>query len=272
MGFLFLRWAKEIFRSTEEPKQLYGFDIADEIDNTIEFSRSRRGTMASVFIKGPPNPQVHPAAYLRSIYAVRERCQLVFGKAKGNELKHFEVDVDKLKDVTAAVVETIQRDFGTNYASIPPHGRWQHFEVGGVQRMKTMLIGWDGTDAVEVTRRYIDLILVSVLLDAGAGNDWKYKTPGTDEYYRRSEGLAVASLDMFKAGLFSSDKTQPYQVDAKALKALTVEELSRGLQVSEQNPLAGLEGRASLLIRLGDALGSEEVFGSAHRPGYLIGM
>lgn len=44
----------------------------------------------------------------------------------------------------------------------------------------------------------IDLFLVSVLLDAGAGTKWSYKSTDNGRVYRRSEGIAVASLEMFK--------------------------------------------------------------------------
>jgi hypothetical protein len=45
----------------------------------------------------------------------------------------------------------------------------------------------------------LDLFLVSVLLDAGAGTEWSYKSVENGRVYRRSEGIAVATLDMFKA-------------------------------------------------------------------------
>ena len=53
-------------------------------------------------------------------------------------------------------------------------------------------------DSTERCRRLIDLFLVSVLLDAGAGTQWSYKSKENGKLYRRSEGLAVASLEMFK--------------------------------------------------------------------------
>lgn len=90
--------------------------------------------------------------------------------------------------------------------------------------------------------------------------------------YSRSEGLAVASLEMFKTGLFSSDPTEPCQVDGAGLKKVTVEALARGMQHSEQNPLAGLEGRAGLLVRLSEALNNQELFGVDARPGNMLGM
>lgn len=44
----------------------------------------------------------------------------------------------------------------------------------------------------------IDLYLISVLLDAGAGTGWSYKSQENGRVYRRSEGIAVASLELFK--------------------------------------------------------------------------
>lgn len=126
-------------------------------------------------------------------------------------------------------------------------------------------------DAQERTRRLIDLFLVSVLLDAGAGTRWQYKSKESGRFYRRSEGLAVASLEMFKVGMFSSNPEQPCQVDGAALKKLTVADLAKGLQVTEQNMMSGLEGRASLLIKLGDAMDNEEIFGAEGRPGNMLG-
>lgn len=55
---------------------------------------------------------------------------------------------------------------------------------------------------METTRRLIDLFFVSVLLDAGAGDHWRYQEPESSNTYERSEGIAVASLWMFKAGAF----------------------------------------------------------------------
>lgn len=66
----------------------------------------------------------------------------------------------------------------------------------------------------------MDLFLVSVLLDAGAGNVWKFTTK-QNKKYGRSEGLAVASLDMFEKGMFSSDKSDPHRVDCKVSFGLT---------------------------------------------------
>lgn len=165
-----------------------------------------------------------------------------------------------------------QRDYGGDYASIPPHGRWQHFEVGGRPRIDQLMAAWPSTvDNQERTRRLIDLFVVSVLLDAGAGTKWQYRSKESGKVYRRSEGLAVASLEMFKTGLFSSNPAEPCQVDAAGLKKLDGKAMARGLQVTDENTLDGLEGRTNLLIRLGDALQNQEIFGADARPGNMLG-
>jgi hypothetical protein len=169
-------------------------------------------------------------------------------------------------------LKKIKRDYAPEYHSIPAHGRWQHFEAGGRPRVDQLLATWvSQIDNQERTRRLIDLFVVSVLLDAGAGTRWSYKSKESGKIYRRSEGLAVASLEMFKAGAFSSNPDQPHQVDGRGLKALTFEALARGLQHSEANPLAGLEGRAGLISRLGEAMSNQLFFGVTQRPGNMLG-
>lgn len=55
-----------------------------------------------------PDPNLDPAAYLRSIYAVRERSKLVLEKAKRNQLRHFIVDMSKFSDTANYVVSIIK--------------------------------------------------------------------------------------------------------------------------------------------------------------------
>lgn len=91
---------------------------------------------------------------------------------------------------------------------------------------------WENCDDKEKARRLIDLVIVSVLLDAGAGDQWKFKEPGTDDVYSRSEGLGIASFHMFLKGAFSSDPVgNPHRVDADALIALPDDAVSVGFQV-----------------------------------------
>lgn len=136
-----------------------------------------------------------------------------------------------------------------------------------------MLASWEkSADQPELCRRLLDLFLVSVLLDAGAGNTWSYTSREDGRTYRRSEGLAIASLEMFRSGMFSSHTSEPCQVDADGLRRLTVQNMAKGLQVTPHNQIAGLEGRTGLLIRLADALNNTELFGADARPGNMLGM
>ncbi|KAK5072395.1 hypothetical protein LTR64_005135 [Lithohypha guttulata] len=229
-------------------------------------------SIPEIDIPPAPDPIKNPAQYLRSIYAVRGRSTIVLDKAKRDQLNHFDVDMTKFQDTADYVVSIIKRDFAPDYSSIPPHGRWQHFEVGGRPRITQLLQSWPSSlDQTERTKRLVDLFVVSVLLDAGAGTKWTYTSKENGKSYARSEGLAVASLEMFKTGIFSSNPANPHQVDAAALQKLTTEHLAKGMQVSEANPMSGLDGRAALLSRLAVALrGQVAMFGRDARPGNMV--
>ncbi|KAI5918673.1 DUF1688 domain-containing protein [Camillea tinctor] len=213
--------------------------------------------------------------YLLSLGAIRDRAKIVEDVAKSGKLNHFDLHEDRLSEVADFVTSIIKRDYGPDkYDTIPPHGRWQHFEVGNVPRVADMIQAWKnaGCDDLELTRRLIDLFFVSVLLDAGAGDHWRYVEPGTDQTYERSEGIAVASLHMFNSLAFTTTKsgTTP-MVDGKGLEGLTTEALSAGFQVTDSNPMLGVSSRAALLRSLGQSLLSHtDVFGAEGRPGKLV--
>jgi hypothetical protein len=105
-----------------------------------------------------------------------------------------------------------------------------------------------------------------VLLDAGAGPDWKYLENGKS--IDRSEGLGVASFHMFMAGAFSADG-KSLRAEAKGLAACDAALVEKHFQVSAKNPLIGVEGRAKLLKNLGAALANQEVFPGG-RPGNIL--
>ena len=88
----------------------------------------------------------------------------------------------------------------------------------------------------------------------------------------RSEGLALASLDMFASGAFSGDTRDPFRVDAdSACRSCPIAALDSGFQVSADNPLVGLDGRADLLRRLGRLVAERaDIFGRATRRGRAV--
>ncbi|EGO00984.1 hypothetical protein SERLA73DRAFT_29000, partial [Serpula lacrymans var. lacrymans S7.3] len=66
------------------------------------------------------------AVYLRTLPSIRDRCTKVYELGKLGKLEYFEYHPQKETDVVAFCEQIIKRDFGTNLASIPPHGRWRH--------------------------------------------------------------------------------------------------------------------------------------------------
>ena len=158
---------------------------------------------------------LHAAGALRTTTAIRERARQLLYRARRGESAWFVVD-DACIETAAARVARVTRE---RYPSlkIPLHSRWRHFEAGGVDRRAQLhkLLG-DASDAHAPARARacIDLAVVSVLLDAGAGPGWKYTESSTSQSFNRSEGLGVASFHAFTSGLFSSEMNQPLQADA----------------------------------------------------------
>jgi hypothetical protein len=205
---------------------------------------------------------------LRSTVAIRERAQALLVRARAGKSANFAVDDAALKSAARTVAELTRQRFPD--LRIPYHSRWRHFEAGQVDRRAQLDALLGPVDASERARTQIDLALVSVLLDAGAGAAWRYVETASGQSFSRSEGLGVASIHAFTAGLFSGDPAQPLRVDAAGLAALTAEKLGEAFQVSEGNPLIGLEGRVDVLRRLGVAmLGHTGTYGPAGRPGAL---
>jgi hypothetical protein len=206
-------------------------------------------------------------AKLRSAAAVRERCGMVYRWVADGRSPYVTLDESRLPAVAAYVAEVTRADYPD--LRIPYHSRWRHFSVGGIDRWGELAAGLD-VDAIERARIAVDLATVSVLLDAGAGDAWTYRE--VERSFGRSEGLAVASIAMFRAGVFSSDPRTPCRVDHVALAKIDAATLARHFQVDAKNPLVGLEGRSALLRRLGLALADRpDLFGRApSRPGNLV--
>ncbi len=126
--------------------------------------------------------------------------------------------------------------------------------MGGVDRVSLLNARLSSATDDERLATHIDLVVTSVLLDAGAGERWVYRD-AEGQTFARSEGLAVASYDFFVAGGFSMEPvTAPLRADGDALGRVDVRALAAGFQVDADNPLVGLDGRAALLRRLGETI------------------
>ncbi len=198
--------------------------------------------------------------YLQTPRAIRDRCQQVYELGRAGQLEHFALHEARLAEVAERVL-SLTRTLYPDLTRIPYHGRYRHFDVGGVPRLRQFDEKIAHFSADEQLAARFELVITSVLLDAGAGMGWHFR--GADGgVYSRSEGLAVASYELFASGLLGGSAAAP-RADAVGLIGLSAASLGAAFQVSADNPLTGLEGRAQLLRRLGDVIAlAPEYFGS----------
>jgi uncharacterized protein DUF1688 len=205
------------------------------------------------------------ALSLLSAAAVRERANLLLRQGLDDGLPHFRIDLHRLEhaaDLTLEVTAAAYPDF-----DIPFHSRWRHFVLDGQDRWASLAGAAPWRDRAARARAEFDLAMVSVLLDAGAGPDWRFRDAAAGREIGRSEGLALASLAMFAGGAFSAPPGDPLRADARALERLADETLLAGFQVGDANPLLGVAGRADLLRRLGRTVAAAPaVFGAVDEP------
>lgn len=197
--------------------------------------------------------------------AVRAKADEVFARAESGALEHWRLDLEALPACADYVAAIIRKRYPT--LNVPFHARWRHFVFGGRDLWAEIADDAAWPDPHARARAEFDLAITSVLLDAGAGPAWRYTDQNTDITAARSEGLALASLRLFEWGGFSAEPRDPLRADAEALARFDAKSLADAFQVTEINPLAGLDGRARLLNRLGQTIDARpRVFGIADNP------
>lgn len=135
--------------------------------------------------------------------------------------------------------------------NIPYHSRSRHLEVAGIDRIDLIM---KKTVDIDRIKSVIEIVILSSLLDAGAGMQWSYKDHLSNSTLSKSEGLAVAVFNLYVQGIFSSNSNYPNQVDPLGLQHITESVLADGFQVSNKNPLIGLNGRLGVLVALGSCI------------------
>jgi hypothetical protein len=199
---------------------------------------------------------------LMSAAAVRHAAERMFDAARADKLSCWHLNLDALKQIARTVAHVTRANYPQ--LDIPIHSRWRHFTVDGVDRWATLSSELGDADGIERARRAVDLVIPSVLLDAGSGGKWSYSDRTTRKRYTSSEGLALASLDLYR------DVVLPipdHALDAERLITLNEAELARVFQVRGDNPLSGVAGRVALLNKLGEAcLQRPDIFAIAGRP------
>jgi hypothetical protein len=190
--------------------------------------------------------------------------------ALAGNLEEWTVALDRLPGTADFVADLIRERYPS--LDIPIHARWRHLVFDGRALWPALLAGRPRQDRDAIARAAFDLVMLSVLLDAGAGPGWRYRDAETGLILARSEGLALASARWFASGALSDDRSEPYRVDAKALLRVDADAIARAFQASDANPLLGLPGRAALLNRLGATMHSRPDLFARHdsaRPGGL---
>ncbi len=199
------------------------------------------------------------ALSLLTAQAVRARAQRMLAVGLEDRLPHFRIRLENLDAVADLVIATTRAAYPS--LDVPFHSRWRHFVFRGEDRWAALRAATAWKDPDARARAAFDLAIVSVLVDAGAGPQWRYHDAQSGERIGRSEGLALASFAMFAAGAFSSDPADPLRVDADALMRVTEASLVAGFQVTARQSAARPRrtGRVAAPARRGRGGGARRV-------------
>ena len=138
------------------------------------------------------------AAYLSTPAAIRERCQQLLELARRQELNYFRLDESKIPQAAEYVVAVTKDNYPN--LDIPYHSRMRHLSAGGLDRAQIADQNLRPKSPADKGRLLYEMLITSILLDAGAGAIWQFKEKST--IFVRSEGLAIASFHAIKNGLF----------------------------------------------------------------------
>jgi hypothetical protein len=212
-------------------------------------------------------PSADPVAYLRTPQAIRERCRQLYDLATQGELQHFNLHLERFDTVAHLVGAETTRNYPD--LNVPYHSRWRHFNVGDLDRNAVVDELLAPLTPKERCRSKIELAILSVLLDAGAGDLWGFTDQNSGSRHKRSEGLAIASLYAYGDGVFGPE---PFVATSEHLQSIEPSQLGAAFQVSKDNPLLGLEGRCTLLNNLGRVIEShpDDFKGSPGRLGGIL--
>ena len=86
-------------------------------------------------------------------------------------LEDWTVDLARLDATADFVAETVRSRYPA--LDVPVHSRWRHFELRGRDLWEAIVVSAPWATAAARARSAFDLVIVSVLLDAGAGSAWR---------------------------------------------------------------------------------------------------
>jgi hypothetical protein len=208
---------------------------------------------------------------LLSAAAVRRVSRRMLQLATSQSLEDWTVHLEGLPAAADFVAGVVRDRYPDRHP--PFHARWRHFVFEGRDLWAAAAAARSWGTPAERARAAFDLAITSVLLDAGAGAQWRFEDAATGLTLSRSEGLALASLRWFERGGLSRDAGQPLRADGIQLQAIDETAVAGAFQSGTHNPLPGAAGRAALLNRLGAAvIARPDLFAleDAPRPGGLF--
>ena len=167
--------------------------------------------------------------HIRDPLTIRQRCHHILNWVKEDKSPYFKYNAKQLDKVAEYVSAETLRNYPK--LNVPFHARRQHFFVDGTNRVSNLKTKLSHLNPKEFARVEFELTIISVLLDAGAGPTWQYKEPNSGKVFARSEGLAVASFDLFCSGALSSDPNNKFQVDSQGLANLDLESFNECFQI-----------------------------------------
>ena len=131
-----------------------------------------------------PVPDDHPAAALLCAEAVRKRCATVSSAVVGGRSPFFEWHAEALPETALYVADTIRLDYPD--LDVPYHSRWR-LRGRRVDRWQALAGELLNGDRLEAARVAVDLVIPSVLLDAGAGPAWRFRDKASGQLLARSK-------------------------------------------------------------------------------------
>ncbi|TYC49198.1 DUF1688 family protein [Rhodobacterales bacterium] len=201
---------------------------------------------------------------------LRRKAHDILQRLSGGELPSIRVVPEKMDGALLSVLETTRETYPD--FQIPPYGVWRDFEFGGLDRWAALATARDFETAEEMLASAADLAVVTAFMKTRHPSDWVFEESMSGVSATGSRASALAAFQMFAAGSFSSDMSDPYRVDAATLIRFDLEELASALQWDIVRDKALLVEMQRYLKRLGEALSLRpDLFceGDATRPGLL---
>ena len=186
-------------------------------------------------------------------------------------LPNFRIDLDRMDDAVDLVLETTRKAYPS--FDVPFHSRWRHFVTNGDDRWAAVADRTAGPIGRPVPG--LNSIWPSSASSSMPAPVHRGATaiPKPDQPSAVRKDWGWPALPCSRAAPSRLLPIEPLRADADVLANFTVADLERGMQVSDVNPLVGMDGRADLLRRLGRLVASKpDIFGSRDtpRPGGLF--